>query len=70
MTREALIFSSVAARLEAGTYRPRTARQPSHVPPSLVRRARLARAVEYAAEILVSGFFGGLIGFLLGGGLS
>ena len=48
-TREALVFSSVAARLEAGTYRPRTARQPSHVPPALVRRARLARAVDEVA---------------------
>lgn len=54
MTREALIFSSVAARLEAGTYRPRTARQPSHVPPSLVRRARLARAADEVVGPLLS----------------
>lgn len=54
MSRETLIFSSVAARLEAGAYRPRAARQPSHVPPALVRRARLARAVDEVAGPLVS----------------
>lgn len=53
-TREDLIFTSVAARLEAGTYRPRAARQPSHVPPAIVRRARLARAVDEVAGPLLS----------------
>lgn len=54
MSREALIFASVAARLEAGTYRPRAARQASHVPPALVRRVRLARAVDEVAGPLLS----------------
>ncbi len=53
-TREALILSAVAARLDAGTYAPRTARQPSHVPPALVRRARLVRAVDEVAGPLLS----------------
>ena len=52
MTREALIFSSVAARLDAGTYRPRGPRQASHVPARLVRRARLATAAEAVREVL------------------
>jgi hypothetical protein len=52
MTPEALIFASVAARLAAGTYQPRAARQPSHVPARLVRRARAAALVEAARELL------------------
>ena len=51
MTREALIFASVAARVAAGTYRPGP-RQPSHVPARLVRRARLATAAEAVREVL------------------
>ena len=51
MSREALILSAVAARLDAGTYAPRTARQPSHVPPAIVRRARFAAAAEAAREV-------------------
>lgn len=54
MNREALIFASVARRLDAGTYRPRAARQASHVPAALVRRARLARAVDEVAGPLLS----------------
>lgn len=50
MSRGALIFASVAARLDAGTYRPGP-RQPSHVPPALVRRARLATAAEAVREV-------------------
>ncbi len=50
MTREALIFASVAARIDAGTYRPRL--QASHAPPALVRRALLATAAEAAREVL------------------
>jgi uncharacterized MAPEG superfamily protein len=46
-----LIFSSVAARVAAGTYQPRGPRQPSHVPPALVRRARLATAAEAVREV-------------------
>jgi hypothetical protein len=52
MTREALIFGSVAARLDAGTYRPRPRLQASHAPPALVRRARFAAAAEAAREVL------------------
>jgi hypothetical protein len=51
VSREALIFASVAARLDAGTYRPGP-RQPSHVPARLVRRARLATAAEAVREVL------------------
>jgi hypothetical protein len=49
MTREALIFASVAARLDAGSYRPRL--QASHAPPALVRRARFAAAAEAVREV-------------------
>ena len=54
-------ITSIARRLDAGTYLPRQRTIPSvnHRP---VR--------EYVAEILVCASFGGLIGFLLGGGLS
>lgn len=55
-------ITSIARRLDAGTYLPR---QRTVVPAVNSRPMR-----EYAAEILVSGFLGGLIGFLLGGGLS
>ena len=50
MTPERLILTSVAQRLNAGTYRPR--RHPSHVPARLVRRARLATAAEAVREVL------------------
>jgi hypothetical protein len=46
MTPERLILSSVAARLDAGTYQPRGPRQPSHVPARLVRRARLVAVLD------------------------
>ncbi len=51
MTPERLIFASVAARVAAGTYRPGP-RQPSHVPPAVVRRARLATAADAVREVL------------------
>lgn len=50
---ERLVFESVAARLAAGEYRPRT-RHPSHVPPALARRVRLARAVDEVLAPAVS----------------
>lgn len=58
-----IIFTSVARRLDAGTYVPR--QRTIEIPAVNHRPMR-----EYAAEILASGFLGGLIGFLLGGGLS
>jgi hypothetical protein len=61
---EHIIFESVARRLDAGTYLPRT--QNNITLPAVNSRPMR----EYAYEILASGFLGGLIGFLLGGGLS
>lgn len=63
MTPEHLIFQSVARRLDAGTYLPR--QRTTKTPAVHSRPMR-----EFVAEILASGFLGGLIGFLLGGGLS
>jgi predicted lipid-binding transport protein (Tim44 family) len=61
---EHIIFQSVARRIEAGTYRP-------HLTIPAVTTTTTTRPMrEYAYEILASGFLGGLIGFLLGGGLS
>lgn len=60
---EHLIFQSVARRLDAGTYLPR--QRTTEIQAATHRPMR-----EYAAEILVCASFGGLIGFLLGGGLS
>ena len=60
MTTETLIFQSVARRLEAGTYRPRT-RDNITLPAINSRPMR-----EYAVEILGSALLGGVIGFLLG----
>lgn len=62
MTPEHLIFTSVARRLDAGTYVPR--QRTIEIPAVNSRPMR-----EFVGEILASGFFGGLIGFLLGGGL-
>lgn len=42
---ERIVFESVAARLAAGAYRPRT-RHPSHVPAAIVRRVRLATVCD------------------------
>lgn len=56
-------ITSIARRLDAGTYVPR--QRTIEIPAVNSRPMR-----EYAAEILASGFLGGLIGFLLGGGLS
>jgi hypothetical protein len=55
-------ITSIARRLDAGTYVPR--QRTIEVPAVNSRPMR-----EYAAEILASGFLGGLIGFILGGGL-
>lgn len=63
MTPEHLIFASVARRLDAGTYLPR--QRAIEIPAVNPRPMR-----EYAAEILASGLLGGLVGFMLGGGLS
>lgn len=60
---EHIIFTSVARRLDAGTYLPR--QRTTEIPAVNSRPMR-----EYAAEILVCASFGGLLGFLLGGGLS
>lgn len=56
-------ITSIARRLDAGTYLPR--QRTIEIPAVNSRPMR-----DYAAEILASGFLGGLIGFLLGGGLS
>lgn len=56
-------ITSIARRLDAGTYVPR---QRTIEIPSVNHRPMR----EYAAEILASGLLGGLVGFLLGGGLS
>lgn len=64
MNTETIIFTSVARRLEAGTYLPRT--QNNITLPAVNSRPMR----EFVAEILASGFLGGVIGFLLGGGLS
>lgn len=62
MNTETIIMQSIARRLEAGTYTPRS--RTIEVPAVNSRPMR-----EYAAEILACACFGGLIGFLLGGGL-
>lgn len=56
-------ITSIARRLDAGTYVPR--QRTIEIPAVDSRPMR-----EYAAEILASGLLGGLVGFLLGGGLS
>lgn len=56
-------ITSIARRLDAGTYVPR--QRTIEIPAVNSRPMR-----DYAAEILASGCIGGLIGFLLGGGLS
>lgn len=56
-------ITSIARRLDAGTYVPR--QRTIEIPAVNSRPMR-----EFVAEILASGFLGGLIGFLLGGGLS
>lgn len=55
-------ITSIARRLDAGTYVPR---RTITIPAVNHRPMR-----EYAAEILASAALGGFIGFLLGGGLS
>ncbi|MGA1062092.1 MAG: hypothetical protein ACO3VH_07155 [Ilumatobacteraceae bacterium] len=57
-------ITSIARRLDAGTYRPRLT-----VP--AVTTATTTRPMRaYALEVLASGVLGGIIGFMLGGGLS
>lgn len=56
-------ITSIARRLDAGTYLPR--QRTIEIPAVNSRPMR-----EFVGEILASGFLGGLIGFLLGGGLS
>jgi predicted lipid-binding transport protein (Tim44 family) len=56
-------ITSIARRLDAGTYIPR--QRTIEIPAVNSRPMR-----EFVGEILASGFLGGLIGFLLGGGLS
>lgn len=56
-------ITSIARRIDAGTYIPR--QRTIEIPAVNSRPMR-----EFVGEILASGFLGGLIGFLLGGGLS
>ena len=64
MTPEHIIFESVARRLDAGTYLPR---QRNLHPATPIYRRPLRR---YAFELALSSCIGGMIGFMLGGGLS
>lgn len=61
MTTETLIFTSVARRLEAGTYLPR--HQNNITLPAVNSRPMR----EYAVELLGSAILGGVIGYMLGG---
>ena len=61
MTTETIIFQSVARRLEAGTYLPRT--QNNITLPAVNSRPMR----EYAVELLGSAILGGVIGYMLGG---
>lgn len=56
-------ITSIARRLDAGTYVPR--QRTIEIPAVNSRPMR-----EFVAEILASAALGGFIGFLLGGGLS
>lgn len=62
MTPEHLIFTSVARRLDAGTYVPR-----QRIAIHAVHHRPMR---EFVGEILASAALGGLLGFMLGGGLS
>lgn len=57
-------ITSIARRLDAGTYSPAIARRPR---PALVAPPATAMRI---AEVLAAGIMGGVIGFMLGGGLS
>lgn len=57
-------ITSIARRLDAGTYRPRLT-LPAVTTATTTRPLR-----AYALEILGCAMLGGLIGFMLGGGLS
>ena len=64
MTPEHLIFTSVARRIEAGTYLPRI------TIPAVTTATTTQPMRAYAIEILGSCILGGILGFMLGGGLS
>lgn len=58
-----IVFKSVARRLADGTYSPAIARRPRHVPIASPAPMRLR-------DIVAAGIMGGVLGFMLGGGLS
>jgi hypothetical protein len=57
-------ITSIARRLDAGTYLPRI------TVPAVTTAATTRPMRAYALEILGSCILGGILGFLLGGGLS
>jgi hypothetical protein len=61
MTTEQIIFTSVARRLEAGTYLPRI------TIPAVTTATTTTPMRDHAWSVLGSALLGGVIGYMLGG---